>query len=77
MRIWHQRCACFFQQCYCKFTTDRGEVVKEDLERVTSLQVIEQDLDRYAGSKEHRRSAVNLRIDSDELRVHDRAAMND
>ena len=51
-------------------TTHRREVVEENLKRVARLQVVKQDLDRYACPEKHRGSAVSFGVDGDELCVH-------
>ena len=59
-----------FKYRYRQFTTDGRKIIQKDLQRVPSLQVIEERLDRDARASENRSSAVDLGIDGDQLGFH-------
>ena len=46
---------------------DRGKVIEELLEGVTSLEVVDEVLERYAGTRENDRASLNLGIRRDDL----------
>ena len=48
------------------------KIIQKNLQRVPSLQVIEERLDRDARASENGRSAVDLGIDGDQLCLHGR-----
>src|SRR5215471_16121475 len=52
----------FFEGSDRGFTRDRGKSLQEVLKRLSAFQVIEEGLDRYSGSTEHRSSAKNVPI---------------
>ena len=50
---------------------DRWEVIEEDFQGVTGLEVIEECFYRDPGSDEDRRPAVDLGVNGDEVRIHE------
>lgn len=73
MRIWNECSVRLFQNSNCQLAADRWEIFEKDFQRISAFKVVEQRLDRYAGTGEHRRSAVDLGVDGDQLR-HDKAS---
>ena len=73
MRIRQQRSVRFFEYRYRQVATDGRKVIKKHLQWITGFEVIEQGLDRDSGPGKDRCTAMNLRVNSDELLVHGRA----
>src|SRR3990167_5778948 len=70
MRIGDECGARLFKHCYRQFATDGRKIIQKNLQRVSSLQVIEERLDRDARAGENGRSAVDLGIDGEQLGLH-------
>lgn len=62
MRIRDDDFAREFQCCNRLFTANRREFIKEDLETVTSFEVVKENLDRYPRTDKNRGSPQNLGI---------------
>ena len=69
MRIRRQCCAGFFEYGDSLFSADGREVIKKDLQRVSCFQMVKQRFDRHASTSEDRCAAMDLRVDSDEVRL--------
>jgi hypothetical protein len=70
MRICYERGTSLFKDGYRQFATDGRKVTQEDLQRVSSFQVIEERLDWDPCTSEHGSSAMDVGIDGDQLRLH-------
>ena len=56
-----------------QLAVDGWKIVEKDVQRIAAFKVVEQGLDRYAGTSENRSSAMDLGIYSDQVRLHGRA----
>jgi hypothetical protein len=70
MRICNQRSLGVFQDLNGKVTGDGREILKEDLEGVTSLKMLKEDSDRHSRTDEHRGTAHDLRVGDDAGGLH-------
>ena len=70
MRIWDERGAGLFKNCYCQFAGDGWKIVKKNLQSVTGFQVVEQRLDGYSSTSEDGSSTVDFRVNCDQWHFH-------
>jgi len=62
---------CFFERGDGRFTGDGGKSFQKVFECFSALQVVEERLDRDAGSAKHRSSAKNIGIFDDDTHSRD------
>ena len=70
LRTREQEMFCLFESGKSRFTRDGRKSLEKVFERFSAFQVVEECLDRDAGSAKHRSSAKNVGIFDDE--VHER-----
>jgi hypothetical protein len=59
-----------FENSDGQFSADCREVVKKHIDRISSLQVFEQDPNRDPGSRKHGRSTHEFRVTDDRRMIH-------
>ena len=58
---------------YRQVATDGRKIIKEDFQGFTGFEVVEQGLDRDSGPCKNGRTAMNLRINANQLLVYGRS----
>jgi hypothetical protein len=70
MRIWCQCGTRLFKNGDGQCSAHGWEVVKEDFERITRFQVVEQRFDRDSCTTKNGRTAMDLWVNDDQLATH-------
>ena len=70
MRISNDCATRLLEHSYRQLAADGWKIVEKDLQRIVGFKVVEQGLDRNAGTGEDRGSAMDLVIYSDQVRLH-------
>ena len=68
--MWRYSLARLLENSNGNFPFDAGEILEELIEGVPAFEAVEQILHRHSSAGEHRRTALNLRIDRDDSVVH-------
>ncbi len=71
MRISSHGFAGLFKYSYRHFPRYCRKLIEKRIQRITFFQVIEQVLDRYAGPRKHRRSALDFWVNYYDRSFHD------
>jgi hypothetical protein len=70
MRIDHERRLGIFEDLNRQLPTHGRKVLKEDLQRVSSFKMLEENANRHSRTDEHRSAPENLGIGDDARRMH-------
>jgi hypothetical protein len=70
MRIVCECLASLFKDGDGELAADGWKLIQEDLQGVAFFEIVEEVLDGYPRTGEHRCAALNVRINDDEGRVH-------